>query len=110
MPKLLQKPKPKRLKMDKSKFIFAYIDTQNSESMLESFFKDGAERGVVFDGLKINSELTECFCLLKQHGYFPLGVIIDPNSDETEFIYHRHPNQHPDHLLIETKETKSTKL
>lgn len=88
----------------------AYIDTQNSESMLSNFFKDGAERGVIFKGLQINPDLFECFHVLKQKGYFPLGVIIDPNSNETEFIYHRHPNQHPDHKLIETENTKSTTL
>jgi hypothetical protein len=96
--------------MDTSKFILAYIDTKNSEDMLSNFFKNGAERGVIFEGLNINSELIECFNLMRSKGYFPLGAIIDPNSTDTEFIFHRHPNQIENDKLIETKETKSTKL
>lgn len=96
--------------MDNQKFILAFVDNQNSESMLEQFFKDGAERGVIFDGLNINEELVECFREMKSRGYFPLGVIIDPTSNATEFIYQRHPNQHQSSKLIETNDTKSTKL
>lgn len=96
--------------MENQKFILAFIDSQNSEPMLEQYFKDGAERGVIFSDLNINAELLDCFREMKSRGYFPLGVIIDPASDETEFIYQRHPNQHESSKLIETTNTKSTKL
>lgn len=96
--------------MDRSKFILTFIDPQNSVDMLKDFFENGGERGVIFSGLSINSELVECFHLLKTKGYFPLGVIIDPSSDETEFVYQRHPNQVPNDKLLETENTKSLEI
>lgn len=96
--------------MEKEKFILAFVDKDNAKDLLQQFINDGAERGVIFDGLNINEELVECFREMKSRGYFPIGVIIDPTSNSTEFVYQRHPNQHESSKLIETIDTKSTDL
>jgi hypothetical protein len=96
--------------MDSQKFILCYIANEHSTDFLRDSFKyDDVERGLVFNS-KLNKEILNSFVTMKDRGYFPVGIIIDPKSDNTEFLFKRHPEQKDSQKLLESADTKLINL
>jgi hypothetical protein len=96
--------------MDSQKFIMCYIANEHSTDFLRDSFKyDDVERGLVINS-KLNREILTAFVTMKDRGYFPVGIIIDPKSDNAEFLFKRHPEQKTEQKLPESKDTKSINL
>lgn len=96
--------------MDAQKFIMCYIANEYSNDFLkDSISNEGIERGLIFKN-KINKEIINSFTLMKERGYFPVGIIIDPITDNAEFLFKRHPQQKLEQKLAELKETQSLNL
>lgn len=96
--------------MDNKKFIMCYIANEYSTEFLKDSFKyDDVERGLVTNS-KLNREILSSFITMKDRGYFPVGIIIDPTSDNCEFLFKRHPEQKDSQKLPESADTKSINL
>ena len=96
--------------MDSQKFIMCYIANEHSTDFLRDSFKyDDVERGLVIHS-KINREILNSFVTMKDRGYFPVGIIIDPTSDDAEFLFKRHPEQKDSQKLPESVNTQTINL
>ena len=96
--------------MDSQKFIMCYIANEHSTDFLRDSFKyDDVERGLVINS-KINKEILNSFVTMKDRGYFPVGIIIDPKSDNAEFLFKRHPEQKDSQKLPELVNTQTINL
>ena len=96
--------------MDSQKFIMCYIANEHSTDFLRDSFKyDDVERGLVINS-KLNRELLTAFVTMKDRGYFPVGIIIDPTSDNAEFLFKRHPEQKDSQKLPESVNTQTINL
>jgi hypothetical protein len=88
--------------MDKSKFILCYIANEFSNDFIkDSMEHESVERGLISDST-LNDVVMLHFSNMKDRGYFPVGIIIDPNSNKTEFLFKRHPQQTESMRLKET--------
>ena len=92
-----------------SKYILLHISEQESETFLTDAFKDGVERGL-FMRSDIKDKLSLYFTKCKDSGYFPVGIIVDDNSNNIEFLFHRHPQQTKEQTLAEFKSDTPNKL
>ena len=96
--------------MDSQKFIMCYIANEHSTDFLRDSFKfDDVERGLVINS-NINREILNSFVTMKDRGYFPVGIIIDPTSDNAEFLFKRHPEQKDSQKLPESVNTQTINL
>lgn len=96
--------------MDSQKFIMCYIANEHSTDFLRDSFKyDDVERGLVINS-KLNREILTAFVTMKDRGYFPVGIIIDPTSDNAEFLFKRHPEQKDSQKLPESVNTQTINL
>lgn len=96
--------------MDSQKFIMCYIANEHSTDFLRDSFKyDDVERGLVINS-KLNREILNSFVTMKDRGYFPVGIIIDPTSDDAEFLFKRHPEQKDSQKLPESVNTQTINL
>jgi hypothetical protein len=79
--------------MDKSKFILCYVANEFSNDFIkDSMEYENVERGLVMESW-LNDLVMNHFKDMKEHGYFPVGLIIDPTTNKTEFLFKRHPQQ-----------------
>ena len=96
--------------MDSQKFIMCYIANEHSTDFLKDSFKyDDVERGLVINS-KLNREILNSFVTMKDRGYFPVGIIIYPTSDDAEFLFKRHPEQKDSQKLPESVNTQTINL
>lgn len=81
----------------------------------KSFFAEeikqkNMERGLVIK-TKLGQEIVNHFEILKDRGYFPVGIIIDQNDiSNVEFCFKRHPNQSESNKIIEKKYLDNSEL
>jgi hypothetical protein len=93
-----------------NKFILMHIGSKDSEEFLtDAIINQGIERGLI---LKSNLGQIICrhFSMLKEKGYFPVGIIVDEQSENVEFLFNRHPQQTSEMKLAEYKHIHPTKL
>ena len=96
--------------MDSKKFIMCYIANEQSTDFLKDSFKyDDVERGLIINS-KLNREILNSFVTMKDRGYYPVGIIIDPTSDDAEFLFKRHPEQKDSQKLPESVNTQTINL
>jgi len=93
-----------------NKFILMHIGSKDSEEFLtDAIISQGIERGLI---LKSNLGQIICrhFSMLKEKGYFPVGIIVDDKSENVEFLFNRHPQQTNEMKLAEFKHIHPTKI
>jgi len=87
-----------------------HIGSKDSEEFLtDAIISQGIERGLI---LKSNLGQIICrhFSMLKEKGYFPVGIIVDDKSENVEFLFNRHPQQTNEMKLAEFKHIHPTKI
>lgn len=97
--------------MSKSeKFILMHIGSSDSKEFLTDALKNqGVERGLIMNSA-LNEMITNHFSLIKERGYYPIGMIIDPNTTNVEFLFKRHAHQTEKMKLAEFKNPKPTEI
>ena len=86
-----------------SKFILLHVSEKESSDFLkDALTNQGVERGL-FMRTSIGSDIFKRFDVVKERGYFPVGIIIDPATQHIEFLFNRHPNQTDKMKLAEFK-------
>jgi hypothetical protein len=95
---------------DKTKFILLHVSEKESSDFLQdALTNQGVERGL-FMRTTIGSDIFKRFDVIKERGYFPVGVIVDPKTQHIEFLFNRHPNQTDSMKLAEFKSDNPLKL
>ena len=97
--------------MSKSeKFILMHIGSSDSKEFLtDALNNQGVERGLIMNSA-LNEMITNHFSLIKERGYYPIGMIIDPNTTNVEFLFKRHAHQNETMKLAEFKNPTPTKI
>lgn len=92
------------------KFIMLHVSSKDSADLLSDAIKvQGAERGLYLK-TTLGKEIYNQFDFLKKRGYFPMGIIVNPISENVEFLFFRHPEQKTENKLAEFKQDNPIKL
>lgn len=84
------------------------VPEQEVEATLKDALDNRVERGV-FMRCDIGKEAFKHFSLLKDRGYFPVGMILE-DGNNVEFIFQRHDKQTKQMKMVEMKIPKSERL
>lgn len=90
---------------ENKKFILLHVSENEMKECMEDAISNGVERGLIFNN-NLAGAIVNQFKYVKQHGYFPVGMIVDPINNTLEFLFNRHPNQTENMKLREFKEDK----
>ena len=80
------------LTMNTDKFILLHVGGNDATELLQDALKQGSERGL-FVRCDIGKKLTKYFDEFSKRGYYPTGMIVNPETENLEFIFNRHPHQ-----------------
>jgi hypothetical protein len=79
--------------MSSDKFILLHVGKEDGKELLKDAIDvQKAERGLFFKG-GLNKLICNYFSTMKKQGYYPVGMIINPDTDNVEFLFNRHPEQ-----------------
>jgi hypothetical protein len=78
--------------MNTDKFILLHVGGNDAKDLLKDALKEGSERGL-FVRCDIGKKLIKYFEELSNRGYYPTGMIVNPETENLEFIFNRHPKQ-----------------
>ena len=93
-----------------AKFILLHVgDKESNDFLKDALTNQGVERGL-YMRTTIGSDIFKRFDVVKERGYFPVGIIIDPKTEHIEFLFNRHPNQTDSMKLAEFKSDKPFEL
>jgi hypothetical protein len=96
--------------MSKEKFILLHVSQKDSEDLLNDAIEvQGCERGLMMRS-SLPSAIIGHFKVVKERGYIPVGVIIEEDSNNIEFLFSRHPDQTKGDRFAEMKVVNPTKL
>ena len=96
--------------MNKEKFILLHVSKKDSEDLLNDAINvQGVERGLVMRST-LPSAILGHFKVIKERGYIPVGMIIEEDSNNIEFLFSRHPDQTKGDRFTEMKVSNPTEL
>jgi len=95
--------------MNTNKFILLHVGGNDANELLKDALNQGSERGV-FVRCDIGNKLVKYFDELSKRGYYPTGMIVNPETANLEFIFNRHPHQTESMKLGEYKHKNPTEL
>lgn len=72
------------------------------ETLKDAIDKTDVERGLVMRA-DIGKEVFKHFKMLKEKGYFPVGMILEDAGNNVEFLFQRHSKQTKSMKMLEMK-------
>ena len=82
-------------------------DDEAEETLTEAINHSSVERGVIMRS-NIGNDVHKHFNMLKERGYFCVGMILD-ESFNVEFLFQRHEKQTPKMKMVEVPTPKALK-
>ena len=86
---------------ENKKFILLHVGVNEAQEVMTDAIKNqGVERGLVFKN-NLGVAIMNQFSYIAERGYFPVGIIVDTESNTIEFMFKRHPSQTEEQKLNE---------